>query len=224
MKPRLACIDDDQSNLEALRIILSSEFDIDLYIDATQFLSNVGSKSYDVILTDIHMPNQNGYCLYESLLADPRYNGCPIIFISSDDSDSARIHSFELGAVDYIHRSTLPEEMIARIKSKMKFFEQHRNIIEFGTLKVNLTLLKTYLLGNEVPLTFIELKMLHLMLRQYPEVLDKEVLIESIWGANTVMDATIYTHISNLNNKLKDWNYAIQSKSGGIQLVKKVMA
>lgn len=64
--------------------------------------------------------------------------------------------------------------------------------------------------GNEISLTFIELRMICLVLRHYPDILPKDVLVEQD------------THIFNLNVKLKDWEYEIHSiKSKGIQLVKR---
>lgn len=222
MKGLIAYIDDDLANLECVQTVFQQDFQMQTFQDPSKFLSSFSSSSYASILVDIHMPNINGFTLYEKIIENPNYNGCPILFISSDDSDTARIKSFELGAVDFISRETHPDEMIARVKSKIKFFEQHRNIIEFGTLRINLTLLKTFVKGNEISLTFIELRMICLVLRHYPDILPKDVLVEQVWKSSQVLDATIHTHIFNLNVKLKDWEYEIHSiKSKGIQLVKR---
>lgn len=222
MLAEIAYIDDNLSNLEAIEMIFSKDFDVHTFQCGQKFMEQYGSVSYKVILLDIHMPEIDGFALYDQIISHPGYNGCPILFISSDDSDAARIRSFELGAVDFIPRQIHPEELVARVKSKIKFFQKHRHIIEFGLLRINLTLLKTYLGGVELPLTFIELKILCLALRNYPDIISKELLIENVWKTTHVLDATIYTHISNLNGKLKDWDHEINSVKGkGIQLVKK---
>jgi two-component system response regulator VanR len=171
------------------------------------------------------MPEMDGFSLYEKIIEHPHYNGCPILFISSDDSDSARIKSFMLGAVDFLNRTINPDEMIARIKSKILFFQKHRSIIEFTNLRVNLTLLKAYINDTELPLTFIEFKILCLVLRSYPDVITKDQLIQHVWRTDHVLDATIYTHVSNLNSKLGDWDYEINGlKTRGVQLMRKVIA
>jgi DNA-binding response OmpR family regulator len=173
-------------------------------------------------MVDIHMPTLDGFELYEKIVAHPHYNGCPVLFISSDDSDQARIRSFILGAVDFLNRDINPEEMIARVKSKIQFFQKHRSIIEFTNLRVNLTLLKAYLNNQELKLTFIEFKILCLVLRNYPDVVTKDQLIQQVWRTDHVLDATIYTHVSNLNSKLDDWDYEINGlKTKGVQLQKK---
>ena len=77
-------------------------------------------------------------------------------------------------------------------------------------------------MGNELALTFIELKLLALLIRTFPEIVPKEEIIEQVWKGSHVLDATIYTHVSNLKAKLKEWEYEIQSvKMKGMQLVKK---
>ena len=222
MKSCIAYIDDDIANLECVKTVFNADFRVEIFQDPNAFLSKFSEASYGSILVDVHMPNISGFSLYEKIIQHPNYNGCPILFISSDDSETSRIKSFELGAVDFIPRETHPDEMIARVKSKIKFFELHRNIIEFGTLRINLTLLKTFIRGAELPLTFIELRIICLVLRNYPDLLPKDVLVEQVWKTPQVLDATIHTHIFNLNVKLKDWEYEINSVKGkGIQLVRK---
>lgn len=225
MKAAIAYIDDNSLNLDCVKTILDQEFDVDIFPKPESFLNIFGTSSYSAILVDIHMPTMDGFTLYEKIIQHPQYNGCPILFISSDDSDTARIKSFVLGAVDFLNRVINPDEMIARIKSKILFYQKHRSIIEFSNLKVNLTLLKSFINNKELPLTFIEFKILCLVLRSYPDVVTKDQLIQQVWRTDHVLDATIYTHVSNLNSKLEEWDFEINGlKSKGVQLMKKVMA
>jgi DNA-binding response OmpR family regulator len=223
LKSEIAYIDDNKLNLECVKTILDQDFSVKTFLTPETFLSKFDNSSYTSILVDIHMPTLDGFSLYEKIIQHPHYNGCPILFISSDDSDSARIKSFVLGAVDFLNRAINPEEMIARIKSKILFYQKHRSIIEFTNLRVNLTLLKAYINNKELPLTFIEFKILCLVLRNYPDIVTKEQLIQQVWRTDHVLDATIYTHVSNLNSKLGDWDYEINGlKMKGVQLQKKV--
>jgi DNA-binding response OmpR family regulator len=117
------------------------------------------------------------------------------------------------------------DEMMARVNSKIQFFKKLRSIVEFGNLKVNLTLLKTYVDQKEIGLTFIEFKILWQLISGYPEILPKEQIIEHVWGAGKVLDATIYTHISNLNGKLSRWDHEVLGiKNRGFKISKKESA
>lgn len=225
MKSEIAYIDDNRLNLECVKKILDQAFNVQIFQKPESFLLDFENSSFTTILIDVHMPTLDGHALFEKIIEHQHYNGCPILFISSDDNDHARIKSFALGAVDFLNRAIHPDEMIARIKSRIQFFQKHRSIIEFTNLKVNLTLLKAYLNNKELPLTFIEFKILCLVLRNYPDVITKDLLIQQVWRTDHVLDATIYTHVSNLNSKLGDWDYEINGlKIRGVQLMKKVIA
>ncbi len=222
MRYEIACVDDSKLNLDCIVTILENDFQVHPFLRQDRFLEELSRKRFDCIMLDLHMPEGDGFSLYEKIMAMPDFNGCPIFFISTDDSQESRIKSLTLGAVDFISRTVPPMELLARLKGKMKFFQSHRSITEFDGLRINLTLLKIYLGEQEIPLTFIELKILTLALRYYPDSLSKEMITEHVWKGTSVQDATIHTHLFNLNNKLTNWTYEIQIAKGiGAQLIRK---
>lgn len=222
MKQEIAYIDDDRLNLECIQAVFEDDFQVQTFEQPQLFLDSFATKTFTCLLLDIHMPVIDGFNLYEKIISHPNYNGCPIFFISSDDSDTARIKSLTLGAVDFIGRLMSPDEMIARVKSKIQFFANHRSVVEFDRVKINLTQLKTSLDDKEMPLTFIELKILLQVLKSFPDAVPKDNLVDQIWKGAIVQDATIHTHVFNLNSKLQQWTYEVQTVKGkGVQLVKK---
>lgn len=223
MNTNIAYVDDSQSNLECIGLILESAFEVHLFNDPLRFLSEYTTTAYSAILVDIHMPLMDGFDLYERIIEAPHYDGCPIFFISSDDTDENRIRSFNLGAVDFLNRQISTTELLTRIRSKVAFFQKHRNVIEFGNLKINLTLLKCFLEEEELRLTFIEFKLMTHFIRTFPASSSKEDLVEKIWGNGFVLDATIYTHLFNLNVKLASWDHeVITERNKGMRLARKV--
>lgn len=225
MKQRLAYIDDNRSNLDCIGHILEKDFEVETFQNPFDFLNQYNLTTFTAILVDIHMPIMDGFVLYEKIIEHEKYDGCPIGFISSDDSESNRIKSFSLGAVDFLDRQMNPTELLTRIKSQIIYFEKHRNVVELGNLKLNLTLLKAYLNEEELKLTFIEFKFLCHLLKSYPESSTKEELIEKVWSNGHVLDATIYTHTFNLNTKIENWDYEVVSERGkGTVLIKKTIS
>ena len=114
---RIAYIDDNTSNLEYMALVLGNDYQVDIFEEPLKFLKNRFSNNYAAIIIDIHMPVMDGFTLYEKILNEPLYNGCPVLFISSDDSEISKIRSFTLGAVDYMNRQLGPAEFLARVKS-----------------------------------------------------------------------------------------------------------
>lgn len=221
MKSRLAYIDDDVTNLDCIKLIFKTNFEVETFSEPEHFLEHLNSNiTFSAIMIDVHMPKMDGFELYDKINESPFYNGCPIIFISGDDSEEIIIKSLSLNVVDILSRHMGPEEMMARVNSKIQFFKNLRNIIEFGNMRVNLTLLKCYIDAREIPLTFIEFKILCQIITIHPELVDKKQITEYVWGTGTVLDATIYTHVSNLNGKLLHWDFeVIGIKNRGFKIV-----
>ena len=223
MKSRIAYIDDNIANLECIKLIFDINFAVETFHQPEKFLLEFNAApSYAAIMVDIHMPIIDGFSLYEKIVEHQNYNGCPILFISGDETDAIRIKSFSLGAVDFLNRHMVADEMMARVSSKIEFFKKLRSIVEFGNLRINLTLLKTYIWQKEMPLTFIEFKILWQLISSYPELIQKEQITEHVWGSGKVLDATIYTHISNLNGKLTSWDHEVVGvKNRGFKVSKR---
>lgn len=219
----IAYIDDSKSNLEALSHFLSSEFQVDCFLSCDEFLTKYPMRQYEAILVDLHMPKKNGFETYEAIVNHNDYNGCAVLIISSDDSVEARVKSFELGAVDFLNRSSSIEQIIARINSKIHFFKKHRSIIEFENLRIDRTQLKVFLDRQELSMTFTEIKFLSHIISHFPKKISKEKMAKFIWGEAIVLDNTLYTHIFNLNSKLSTWPYEIRVLKGlgAIALVEK---
>lgn len=222
MRPEIAYIDDEKSNLDTLSLFLEEHFYVRTYTDSKNFFHDLPLHNFSAILLDIHMPQMSGFEVFEKILTIPQYNFCPVFFFSSDDTEEMKYKSLCSGAVDFFRRTINPDILLIKLKSRVDFFKKQKNVIDFGRLKINILQLKAFYDGTELPLTFIEFKILSYVTSKFPETAGKHELVEHAWGHVHVMDATIYTHISNLNYKLADWEYEISSiKSAGIRLIKK---
>lgn len=218
---KIAYIDDCIDNLEYMELALGSDFEIDTYQDVNKFLSQ-DFRQYSAIILDVHMPNKDGFELYHDILSSEVYPGCPVFFISSDETDEVVVQSFELGAVDFIPRRTGPTELLARINSRIDYHKKNKPILEFGDLKLNLSQLVVTLKDEILRLTFTEVKLVNSLLRAYPEICTRDELIKNVWGKDYAQSATVHTHISNLNSKLKDWDHEIIiERNVGVSLQKK---
>lgn len=67
-------------------------------------------------ITDINMPNMDGYTLIERLREDPKYEDLPIIIISTEDEFKDKEKGFTAGANIYIVKPTDPEILLENIR------------------------------------------------------------------------------------------------------------
>jgi DNA-binding response OmpR family regulator len=218
----LAYVDDSKDNLDSLSLMLETSFNIETFQDPFKFLNVLVQKQFNAILLDVHMPLLDGFGVFERIVNEPNYNGCPIFLLSSDETESNRLKSFEFGAVDFIGRSMMPEELIARVESKIIYFEKNSPSIELASLKLDLNNVRAYYNNIDIRLTLIEFKILFHLLKMFPEIISKESLVRKVWGNISTLDSTIYTHIYNLNSKFKNWKYEIVIERGkGMRLLEK---
>ncbi|NLU48852.1 MAG: response regulator [Syntrophomonadaceae bacterium] len=69
-----------------------------------------------MVLTDINMPNMDGYTFIERLRDDPAYEEIPIVIISTEDEVKDKARGFEAGANVYIVKPTEPEVLVENIR------------------------------------------------------------------------------------------------------------
>lgn len=115
----LLLVDDEPTNLQVLRNILSDEYRLLFAKDGARALELARSKQPDLILLDVMMPNMSGYEVCETLKADSGTSPIPIIFVTAMSEASDEAHGFALGAVDYITKPVNAATVRARIKTHL---------------------------------------------------------------------------------------------------------
>ncbi|MBF0102626.1 MAG: response regulator [Desulfobacterales bacterium] len=73
-------------------------------------------ESIGMIITDINMPNMDGYTFIEKIREDDAFEELPIIIVSTEDEAKDKQHGFDVGANVYIVKPTEPEELVENIR------------------------------------------------------------------------------------------------------------
>lgn len=221
MKWTLVYFDDQIQNLECMKELLAQDFNVVGNHDSTKYLEILEKNNPHIILLDVHMPVMDGHELYKNITKSPLYNGCPIVFISGDQSDENKIKSFEEGAIDFLSRDLKTEEIVARLKNKIKFFLDRSTALSLGNLKVDVVTMKASINEKTIDLTLLELRMLSSIMRYFPQTLTRGEMISKVWGSDSVKPGTVNTHLTNLKPKLEDWDHQIKVRDENILIQKK---
>jgi PAS domain S-box-containing protein len=124
-KVNILMVDDQPAKLLSYEVILA-ELGENLIkaTSARQALEHLLKKDIAVVLTDVSMPDMNGFDLAEMIRQHPRFQRTAIIFISGVHlSDVDRVKAYQQGAVDYITVPVVPELLRAKVSI---FAELHR--------------------------------------------------------------------------------------------------
>ncbi len=111
-KKKIFLIDDENIWLETMEHALESESYNVVTADSGHIaLSKLLKVKPDLILSDVRMPDMNGYDFFEKVKANPRLNKVPFVFMSSlDDYDAKRVAK-NIGADDYVVKPFDTEEI-----------------------------------------------------------------------------------------------------------------
>lgn len=175
-------------------------------------LARVEEVKPDLILLDIMLPGCDGLSLCRDLR--PRFAG-PIVMLTSLDSDMNQILSLELGANDYILKTTPPPVLLARLRVQ---FRQQQGVtpapnpsapapqrLQFGRLTIDGPARQVRLDGEEVPLSTADFELLWELASHAGQIMGREALFRSLRGRDyDGLDRSMDVAISRLRRKLGD--------------------
>lgn len=211
-------IDDSKDNLDVYQGMLESEFKLELIQKPLTILDFLKKHKTDLILLDLHMPNIDGFELYQKIKTS--YPSCPVIFLTGDSSENSIVKGLELGADDYITKPVSNLELVARVKNKINSRlpkpEAETQIIKLEGFKLYCEMQVAEVENNKIQLTPIEFKFIHLLAKNPNKVFSREFVTEYIWPNTVVQNQNIDTHLSNLRKKLLPFSRYIKTiKSRG---------
>ena len=129
--PALLVVDDNEDN----RYVLSQQLNIQGYDNITiatnghEALNILRSKSFDLVLLDIMMPDLNGYEVLERMRSSPELRDIPVIMISGIGELDSVVRCIELGAEDYLPKPFEPTLLRARVRATLERKRLHDQVV-----------------------------------------------------------------------------------------------
>ena len=119
--------DDEDTQKQITRILESAFYEVTTARDGIEALTRLEQKDFDLILSDITMPNLDGFKLIEMI--QQKGIVTPVIFLTGSTSEQDEMRGFELGAADYIIKPIRRKELLlSRILNALKKRENRRKI------------------------------------------------------------------------------------------------
>ncbi len=176
-----------------------------------ELLKALVDKDVHLMIIDIELEaNQLGSGI--ELLTEMRAKSkIPIIVVSGQEAETAKVMALNAGADDYVTERCNPLELLARVKSQLRRYVQLVNlcvnidtIYKVDGLEINDMRRTVSVEGREVKLTPIEYKILRLLVQQRGKVLSIDQIYESIWKMQPIgADNTIAVHIRHIREKIE---------------------
>ena len=210
MSQKVLVVDDEESILTLLKynfekaglIVITAE-------EGKKALEKVKEEKPDLIILDIMLPGMDGIEICKGLRKED--NNIPILMLTAKDEEIDKILGLEIGADDYITKPFSIRELMARVKALLRrSFQYGESKGEEDKVIVNDLVVfpdkyEVLLKGENIILTPKEFELLELLVRNKGKVLDRNFLLNKIWGYDYYGDTRIVdVHISNLREKIED--------------------
>jgi len=118
---RILVVDDQRANVEMLSGVLTARgYEVLTALDGESALQQVREGAPDIVVSDILMPQMDGYELCRRLRADPATTLLPVILVTSLDPLQERVNGLDAGADDFLSKPVNWEELFARVRSLLR--------------------------------------------------------------------------------------------------------
>lgn len=208
MKKRVLVVEDDPSILTGLVDLLEGEgYAVEKATDGTQALRLWERDHPDLILLDIMIPEKSGYDVCREIRR--RDARTPVLMLTAKGQEVDKVVGLELGADDYIVKPFGVAELLARVRAAFRRASAtterpELGPIAFGDVRVDPKTLEGTRGGGKFAVTLREVELLHEFVAHDGEVLDRNYLLERLWGVRYEgTTRTLDQHIVKLRQKIE---------------------
>ena len=203
MEKYILVVEDDYKSQQLLQQFLTSNgYKVDCANDGLEGIQMYKERNYNLILLDIVMPNLDGFSMCKMIRKE---SDVPIIFVTALSSESDQIKGFDLLCDDYIVKPFSYNLLIKRIEAVLRRSKEDKAgvYLTFEKIKLNLKTYSAEIDGKIIDLTLKEFNILKSLIENYPQVVTREKLLDSIWGYDYFGDTRIVdAHIKNIRKKI----------------------
>jgi two-component system OmpR family response regulator len=198
--------DDDNLGVLLNTYLKNKGFDVDLARNGKLAFEQFSNRSYDFCILDVMMPEMDGFTLAREIREiDKRI---PILFLTAKSMKEDKLQGFEIGADDYLTKPFAMEELLARIHAIVRRTDTtnvQNEEYHLGAIRFNPDLRILYLKNEEKKLTTKENQLLHLLVKNEGEILDRHATLRAIWGDDNYFNGrSMDVYIAKLRKLLKE--------------------
>ena len=160
-------------------------------------------ESVDLMIMDRNLPGVEG----SEFVAQMRDKGIntPVIYLTAKTKDSDIEEGFERGGDDYMSKPFKMKELILRIKAILKRTKSDvsEGKVVYRDITLDLGSRELFIASQNIELTKLEFDLLHTLISNQNVVLDRDYLLEHVWGGDAIyQDRTVNVAINRLKEKI----------------------
>ena len=124
--PRVLVVDDTPDMREYLVGLLRADYQVETAVDGLRALERARTDPPDLVLTDVMMPNLDGFGLLAALRREPATTAIPVVMLSARADEDGTVEGLEAGADDYLAKPFTARELRARVRANLELDRSRR--------------------------------------------------------------------------------------------------
>ncbi|MBA3309720.1 MAG: response regulator transcription factor [Nocardioidaceae bacterium] len=200
---KILVVDDDSSLAEMLTIVLRNEgFEPRVCPTGDKAMAAVREFKPDLVLLDLMLPGKDGVDVCREIRAE---SGLPIIMLTAKSDTIDVVVGLESGADDYVIKPFKPKELLARLRARLRTYEESApEALAIGDLVIDVAGHTVQRDGEKLSLTPLEFDLLVCLARKPWQVYTREILLEQVWGYQHAADTRLVNvHVQRLRSKVE---------------------
>lgn len=209
----LLVVEDERHLAEGLRLNFELEgYEVDLAETCRAAEQLLATRSYDVLVLDVMLPDGDGFALCRQLRQAGNY--APVIMLTARSAPDDRVRGLEAGADDYLVKPFALGELLARVRSQLRRsqWDQRRaeqqpqpEELRFGDAHIDFSAMEATVAGTPVKLTRLEIDLCRYFGAHPGRALSRQELLEQVWGlANYPNTRTVDNFVVRLRKLFED--------------------
>lgn len=175
-------VEDDRDMRGVLQVALQEHgYDVVAAANGTQALNKFREAPPHLMILDLGLPDIDGVDV--AVNVRKKYE-LPIIVLSARGDEEQQIKALDAGANDFVTKPFREGELMARVRAALRSGARTREYgeLEVGDVRMDTVARRVYVKDEEVTLTPIEFKLLHLLLCEGGRVVTHRELLCQVWG------------------------------------------
>lgn len=195
-------VEDDNNIREFLAEALKdSGYRVKSTPDGAKAIKIVRDAKPDLVLLDLGIENVAGETVCEEV--KKMHSDLPIIILTAKNTSQDVVRGFNIGADDYISKPFEIDELIARIKTRLK--QNGSNILKIEDLSLDTSKLEVKRGSKEIILTAKEFKLLEYLMINEGVVLSRESILDRVWTYSPEIETRVVdVYIGYLRKKIDE--------------------
>lgn len=221
MNPRVLFVEDDEKLAKGVVAALTRDGLTVTHVADGDAAATVDPKGFDLVILDLMLPGTYGLDLLK------RYRSrsdVPVLILSARDDASDKVRALKLGADDYVTKPFFPEELVARVRARLRRPTIERSgVLRAPGLVLDPEARTLHTDAGSVELTRAELDILAVLMRRAGAAISRSALVEAALDPSAGgTERTLDVHVSRLRKKLGPAGEQIETVWGiGYKLVPK---